>query len=117
MNYSYLMGVKDITQLKNNGFIIEKIDDDYGVKFSNDKKEFYEKFIIENLKVGYWNEYLGDDFVFIFKFNEEKAKKYIYNEQNEEEILNLCCKFANYKFPSCLEMLKENEFYAKNYFN
>lgn len=47
MNYSYLMGIKDITQLKNNDFIIEEIGDDYGIKFTKDKKEFYEKFIID----------------------------------------------------------------------
>ena len=33
MNYSYLMGVKDITELKNNGFIVEEINGNYGIKF------------------------------------------------------------------------------------
>ena len=67
MNYSYLMGVKDITELKNNGFIVEEIDGNYGIKFEKDKSKFYEEFIIKNLEVGYWNEYLGDKIVFIFK--------------------------------------------------
>ena len=31
MNYSYLMGVKDVSELRNNGFIIEEIDGDYGI--------------------------------------------------------------------------------------
>lgn len=116
MNYSYLMGVKDVTQLKNNGFIIEEIDGDYGIKFTSDKENYYEKFVIDNLEVGYWNEYLGNEFVFIFKFNDGTTKKYIYNKKNEEEILNLCREFAEYNFPSFMNMLKENEFYAKNYF-
>lgn len=117
MNYSYLMGVKDIKKLKNNGFIIEEINKDYGIKFTKEKEAFYEKFIIENLESGYWNEYLGDEFIFIFKFKNGNTKKYIYNKQNEEEILNLCCEFAKYKFTSLIDMLKETEFYAKNYFN
>ena len=94
MNYSYLMGVKDITELKNNGFIVEEIDGNYGIKFEKDKAKFYEEFIIKNLEVGYWNEYLGDKIVFIFKFNDGSTKKYIYNKTNEEEILNLCCKLV-----------------------
>ena len=35
----------------------------------------------------------------------------------EEEILNLCCKFAECIFPSFKQMLEDNSFYAKNYFN
>ena len=76
MNYSYLMGVKDITELKNNGFIVEEINGNYGIKFEKDKAKFY-----------------------------------------EEEILNLCCKFAECIFPSLKQMLEDNSFYAKNYFN
>ena len=117
MNYSYLMGVKDITELKNNGFIVEEIDGNYGIKFEKDKSKFYEEFIIKNLEVGYWNEYLGDKIVFIFKFNDGSTKKYIYNKTNEEEILNLCCKFAECIFPSFKQMLEANSFYANNYFN
>lgn len=52
MNYSYLMGVKDITELKNNGFIVEEINGNYGIKFEKDKAKFYEEFIIKNLEVG-----------------------------------------------------------------
>lgn len=117
MNYSYLMGIKDITKLKDAGFIIEKIDDDYGIKFKKNKEKFYEDFIIENLEAGYWNEYLGDNFVFIFKFTDGSVKKYIYDKTNEEEIFNLCCKFAEYTFPSFQQMLEDNSFYAENYFN
>lgn len=41
MNYSYSMRVKDITEFKNIG------------KYSS---EFYEEFIMKNLKAGYWNK-------------------------------------------------------------
>lgn len=117
MNYSYLMGIKDITELKNKGFFIEEIDNDYGIIFKKNKEKEYEDFIIKNLEAGYWNEYLGDNIVFIFKFEDGTTKKYIYEDLNEEEILNLCRDFAEFEFSSLLEMLKENSFYAENYFN
>lgn len=45
INYSYLMGVSNVDELINNGFEIEEIDGDYGIKFSIDKEKQYEKFI------------------------------------------------------------------------
>lgn len=117
MNYSYLMGIKDVTELKNKGFIIDEIDGDYGIKFTKDKEKIYEDFIINNLEVGYWNEYLGDKFVFIFKFKDGTVKKYVYDKTIEEEIFNLCCEFAECNFPSFMQMLQDNSFYAENYFN
>ena len=39
MNYSYLMGVKDVSELRNSGFIIEEIDGDYGIIFTKDKEK------------------------------------------------------------------------------
>lgn len=116
MYCSYLMGVNDVTELRENGFVIEEIDGDYGVKFSSDKKDFYEEFVFDNLEKGYWNEYLGDHLVFMFKFEDGRTKRYVYDEQNEEEILNLCRKFAEQDFISFWDMLKDNEFYAENYF-
>lgn len=116
MNYSYLMGVKDVSKLKNSGFIIEEIDGDYGIKFSKEKEEMYEQFVIKYLEPGYWNEYLGDKFVFIFKDNDSNVKRYVYSKDNEQEILDLCCKFAECEFSSFMDMLKDNEFYADNYF-
>lgn len=117
MNYSYLMGIKDISELRNSGFIIEEIDGDFGVMFPKGKEKEYEEFIIKNLEIGYWNEYLGENFVFIFKFLDNSVKKYIYNEDNKKEILSLCCEFAEYNFSSVIKMLKDNSFYLKNYFD
>lgn len=117
MNYSYLMGIKDISILRNQGFTIEKINADYGITFTKDKEKEYEEFISNNLEPGYWNEYLGDKFVFIFKYPDNTVKKYIYTKDNEQEIFDLCCKFAEYKFSSFIGMLMDNEFYKNNYFN
>ena len=117
MNYSYLMGVKDVSELRNSGFIIEEIDGDYGIIFTKDKEKQYEEFVTKNLEAGYWNEYLGDSFVFIFKYPDNSVIKYIYDKNNEQEILDLCCKFAECIFPSFMQMLKDNSFYAEKYFN
>lgn len=112
MNYSYVMGVRDnILELEKEGFIIEKDNDDYMVSFPNDKSKVWEKFIIENLDNGYWNEYIGNDIIFIFKFEDGKIKKYILDNSNEKEILKLCCEFAQTEFDSIRKMLEDNEFY------
>lgn len=117
MNYSYLMGVKDVTNLRDNGFEIEEIDGDYGITFSKEKAQFYEDFVIANLEAGYWNEYLGEKYIFIFKFNDGSIKRFVHNETNEAEIFELCCAFAECQFPSFTQMLKDNSFYAQKYFN
>lgn len=117
MNYSYLMGVKDITELQKEGFYIEEIDGDFGIKFPKNKENLYEEFIVQNLEKGYWNEYLGDKIVFIFKFLDGKIKKFIYTKENENEILALCREFAEYDFPSFYQMIEDNPFYSTNYFN
>jgi len=116
MNYSYVMGVNDIKELKEKGFNIEFFKSSYGISFSDDKIDIFEEYIYEKLENGFWNEYLGKEKVFIFKFKDGQIKKYILNNKNEEEILKLCCEFANYQFESVNKMLMDNNFYAKTYF-
>ena len=116
MNYSYVMGVADIQKLKENGFNIKTYGESYGVSFSDDKIKIFEEFIYKNLQNGFWNEYLGKEKVFIFKFENGKIKRYVLNNENEEEILNLCSKFADNNFESITKMLKNNKFYLETYF-
>lgn len=54
--------------------------------------------------------------VFIFKFKDGETKKYVLNNDNEKEILKLCCEFAECEFESIDKMLRDNEFYAENYY-
>ena len=116
MNYSYVMGITDIDDLRKNGFNIKIYGENYGISFPDDKIKLFEEFICKNLQNGFWNEYLGKEKVFIFKAENSEIKRYVLNNDNEEEILNLCSKFADYKFESITKMLKDNEFYLDTYF-
>lgn len=116
MNYSYIMGVNNIDILKQNNFKIKQFENDYGVIFEDNKVELFEKYICATLENGFWNEYLGKDKVFIFKSKDGEIKKYVLNNDNEKEILKSCCEFAECEFESIDKMLRDNEFYAKNYY-
>ena len=116
MNYSYVMGIPDINELRENGFNIKTYGENYGISFPDDKIKIFEEFICKNLQNGFWNEYLGKEKVFIFKSENSEIKRYVLNNDNEEEILNLCSKFADYKFESITKMLKDNKFYLETYF-
>ena len=116
MNYSYVMGVTNVDKLKDEGFIIKKYDEDFGVTFSDDKIDFFENFICESLENGFWNEHLGKEMVFIFKFMDGKIKKYVINDDNKNEVLKLCSEFANCEFESFEKLLRDNGFYTETYF-
>ena len=77
MNYSYIMGVDNVDSLDRTKFDIEEIDGDYGVSFEDDYIEEYEDFIRENLRPTYWNEYLGEEIVFIFKMDNGSIKRIV----------------------------------------
>lgn len=116
MNYSYVMAVNNANELIENGFNVQLYEGDYLVSFTDDKKEFFEQFIKKNLENGFWNEYLGKEKVFIFKFNDSRVQKYVLNDSNEEEVLKLCREFANQNFESIDKMLRNNEFYKESYY-
>lgn len=77
MYYSYVMGISNkVEALENDGFIIEKFDNNYGVAFPKEKAHEWEEFIAQYLEVGYWNEYLLEkDVVFLFHL-EDGIKRY-----------------------------------------
>lgn len=112
MNYSYVMGIGvSITGLKENGFIIQNDGDNFMVSFPKEKADLWERFISQNLEVGYWNEYLTDDGV-VFLFNlEGRIKKYIVYNYDNEEVLRLCEELCECKFKSIKDMLIGNHFY------
>ena len=116
MNYSYVMGVNHIDRLKKCNFNIKVYGSNYGIVFPNKDISIFEDYICDSLKNGFWNEYLGKEKVFIFKFMDGSIKRYVLCNDNEDEILKLCCEFANTNFESIDKMLRNNEFYASTYY-
>lgn len=111
--YSYAMGIgKKISKLDKSRFNITEDDGDYEIIFDQANALEYEKFIVDNLDVGYWNEYLIEDkIIFHFKENENTIKKYILSSDNNEEILNMCRLYAEAEFPSVKQMFLDTPFY------
>ena len=117
MNYSYIMGINNIDILKEKGFqITEFTDNEYGVIFNDEEIPFYEDFICNNLENGFWNEYLGKDKIFIFKFLDGTIKRFVLDKDNEGTVLELCRKFANNSFESIDKMLRGNDYYREMYY-
>lgn len=116
--YSYVMGVSDeIKKLEQYGFKIQNKGNNYMISFPQDKSIIWEEYISYEIKPGFWNEYIGKDIVFIFKFKDGNVKKYILDDSNKDKILKLCCTFANFEFESIEKMLKDNDFYNEHYFS
>jgi len=74
----------------------------------------YEVLISNNLKPGFWNEYIGDIVVFIFKTKEGKILRFELNSDNEKEIMALCNEYAGFNKKSVEEMLLAEPFYKEN---
>lgn len=45
MNYSYVMGVGDIEELKQKGFTVKEYGKNYGISFEDNKIKIFEDFI------------------------------------------------------------------------
>lgn len=112
MNYSYVMGSDSIIkELRYEGFNVKEDGKNYMVSFSEDKSESWENFIANNLKLGYWNEYIRDEsVVFLFQL-EEGLKKYIVKNYEDNEVLKLCEQLCNCNFKSIRYMLSSNHYY------
>jgi leucyl-tRNA synthetase len=111
---SYIMGVDDITaELKEIGITInEKTDENiFKVTISSKQLAEYEKLIAEKLKPGFWNEYVGEQTVFIFKDSQGKVSRLLWNTETETNILELCNKYAKADFDSIKNMLAGNDWY------
>ena len=63
MYYSYVMGIDNrIMELASQGFDIQNDGDNFMVSFPEEKSNVWEEFIRQYLELGYWNEYLTEDF-------------------------------------------------------
>lgn len=112
---SYIMGIENVDILKENGFEVENIKKDFGVVFDEEKIPFYEAFIKENLEVGYWNEYVGENIVFMYKESEDSLKKVTLSNDTKGEILKRCSEYAECEFESVEKMIIDNSFYNRKH--
>lgn len=118
---SFLMGGGDITdqELLALGIEIKRKDKDGDREIIIPKKSLssYEKLIKEKLSPGFWNEYIAEDVVFLFKNKEGKIERLILSGRTEEEINKLVAKFLNKRLDevSIYKLLIENDWY-KNLF-
>lgn len=114
MFYSFVMGMDNsIFELKQQGFLIESVGNNYQVSFPKEKAQVWEEFIKKHLKVEYWNEYLTDDKVIFIFHLEDGFKRYEVQNFINDEVLALCEKLCDCKFESIKKMLSDNSFYGR----
>lgn len=94
---SYLMGATKIADgdLERIGIKILRKSDSGSreLEIPLDKVNDYENLIVEKLDNGFWNEYIGEDIVFIFKDKNGKIEKLILNEETERKIDKLAAEY------------------------
>ena len=115
---SYLMGADNISDddLRLLGIrIMEKTTDgDRKLEIPKENLKKYEELIKEKLTPGFWNEYVGEEIVFIFKYKDGKIERYILNNETEGKIDKLAAEFVGEKWAkSCVwKWLAENKLYT-----
>jgi leucyl-tRNA synthetase len=112
---SYLMGASKISdgELEQSGIrIARKLDNgDREVEIPSEVLPKYEKLIRENLDSGFWNEYIGNETVFLFKFDNGNVDRISLLPETAGKINALAEKFAKTAFASPWQMLAENHWY------
>jgi len=115
---SYLMGAEKISDddLIDLGIkIIEKKKDgDRKIEIPEENLSKYEKLIESKLTKGFWNEYIADNIVFMFKHKNNTFEKIILSKETKERIDKLAAKFIGeeWKKSNPLTWLAENSFYT-----
>lgn len=114
MYYSYAMGIgENIYSLKDHGFIIKRRDSGFQVSFPKEKAKIWEDFVMANLEINYWNEYLTEDgVVFIFNLC-DGIRRYDVKNFDNEEVLTICEELCDCDFGTIKDMLIGNKFYRK----
>ncbi len=78
--------------------------------------QIWEQFIKDQLKVGFWNEYISEDkIVFLFKL-ENDFRRYEVIDFENDEVLLLCRKLFDPNINSIEEMITSNDFYCDKIF-
>ncbi|MDO8528838.1 MAG: leucine--tRNA ligase [Nanoarchaeota archaeon] len=80
----------------------------------NNKIERYLQLIAKRLDKGFWNEVVGNEVIFLFKFKDGKTEKFVLNDKNSEKIAALCAEFNNKPYEKTSDLLGyllDNDFY------
>ena len=113
---SYLMGASKISDgdLAKLGIrIVQKMKDgDRKIEIPKEKLKEYEKLILLKLDNGFWNEYLGEEIVFLFKSKQGQTKRIVLNNKTAEEINELSSLYTKRKFVNPWLTLAQNDFYT-----
>lgn len=114
---SYLMGAENISDedltVLGIDIVETKSDGDRCIVIPSQKLKEYEKLIVSKLTDGFWNEYIGDEAVFLFKFKDGKIKRLVLSQETVEEIDKLADEFVggwDKKHP--WSWLAQNSWYA-----
>jgi leucyl-tRNA synthetase len=114
---SYLMGAKNIKDKDLTDLSIEIVetlpDGDRKIKIPVKSLKDYEKIIIDKLSPGFWNEYVGDKIVFIFKHKDNQIDRIELDVSTEERIDKLAASFMDESWhkKSVWKWLAENNWY------
>jgi leucyl-tRNA synthetase len=114
---SYLMGASNILDddLISIGVKIveKKKDGDRTLEIPKSSLEQYEKLVTEKIDPGFWNEYIGAEIVFIFKFKDGRVERIVLGDSTGEKIDKLAAEFVGEDWnKSCVwKWLAENKFY------
>ncbi len=116
---SYLMGGEDISDedLKRLKIkILDTTEKGYRkIEIPKSKIKDYEKLIENKMTLGFWNEYIAKEIIFIFKFKDGKVKRFVLSRENEKEIDKLGEEFNGRvwkKKASVWKWLAKNDTYA-----
>ncbi len=111
---SYLMGADGVSneELTRLGITVEKAaDGDRMLVIPKEGLSAYENLIGDKMSPGFWNEYIGDATVFVFKHEDGKIERLELNFENAGRIHELAEKFSKSKFIDPWSMLAGNSWY------
>lgn len=116
---TFVMGQSNITKedIRKVGGEVQKVTDSgfYCVKFPKSKTKQYEELINSKMEPGFWNEYIGEETVFIFKYKDGRLERLVLNDKNHNRIRKLGNEFNNQEDSevSVWTWLGANEYYAE----
>jgi len=67
----------------------------FHVEIPRGREKDFERLMVEKMAPGFWNEYVGDETVFLFTHQDGRRERLVMNDQNLERIDQLACEFNN----------------------